>query len=243
LTAFVPDQSFAAKARFVTLSATYGAGGSVIGPLLARRLDLPFADRLIAAHDAPGASGEGLGTGEREEEPKRSFFARLAQVTSGLNFPVPRDPEVLRDHIRDQVEESIAALDAAGGAVLLGRSGQVVLARHARAYHVRLDGPPERRARRGALWEGIDAATAHARMVETDEARARYTRRLYQHDNADPSLYHLVLDVTVLAATACVELIANAAEAFWVNDDARLEEVMQQTRASLTAQQPDGDGS
>ena len=35
-------------------------------------------------------------------------------------------------------------------------------------------------------------------MIETDEARARYTRRLYQHDPADPSLYHLIVDATAV---------------------------------------------
>jgi cytidylate kinase len=108
-----------------------------------------------------------------------------------------------------------------------------VLARHPGAFHVRLDGPPERRAHRGALWEGIDLRAARARLIETDEARARYTRRLYQHDPADPTLYHVVLDVTVLSAAVCVELVAAAAEAFWGNDDARLEETMRETRASL----------
>ena len=31
----------------VALSASYGAGGSVIGPALAERLDVPFIDRAI----------------------------------------------------------------------------------------------------------------------------------------------------------------------------------------------------
>src|SRR5260221_10160053 len=31
----------------VTIAATYGAGGSVIGPAIARRLKLPFVDRAI----------------------------------------------------------------------------------------------------------------------------------------------------------------------------------------------------
>jgi cytidylate kinase len=225
---------FAADARFVTLSATYGAGGSVIGPLLARRIGLPFADRLIPARDAPVApSEEGVNEEEREQEPRRSFFARLANLNVGLNFPAPRDPDDLRDHVRDRVEQSIRELTATGGAVLLGRAGQIVLARDPHAFHVRLDGPPERRARRGALWEGIDLQTAHARMVETDEARTRYTRRLYQHDPADPSLYHLVLDATCLTAAMCVDLIATAADAYWNHDDARLEETMRETRALL----------
>jgi cytidylate kinase len=221
-----------ADARFITLSATYGAGGSVIGPLLARRVGLPFADRLIPARDAIVApSGEGVTEEERDEEPRRSFFARLANLNVGLNFPAPRNPEDLRDHVRERVEESIESLADHGGAVLLGRAGQVVLARHPQAFHVRLDGPPERRARRGALWEGIDLEAAHARMRETDEARTRYTRRLYQHDPADPALYHLVLDVTVLSAAVAVELVAAAAQAFWDNDDERLEDAVRETRA------------
>jgi cytidylate kinase len=218
----------------VTLSATYGAGGSVIGPLLAPRVGLPFADRLIPARDTPvHPSGEAVDEEEREEEPRRSFFARLANLNVALNFPAPRDPEDLRDHVRDRVEASIRELAATGGAVLLGRSGQIVLARHPRAFHVRLDGPHERRARRGALWEGIDLDSARTRMAETDEARARYTRRLYQHDPSDASLYHLVIDATVLDATTCVDMIATAANAFWINDDELLEETMRKTRLRL----------
>jgi shikimate kinase len=40
--------------RIVTLSAPFGAGGSVIGPAVAERLGIPFVDRAIpaaVAHD------------------------------------------------------------------------------------------------------------------------------------------------------------------------------------------------
>jgi shikimate kinase len=33
----------------VTIAATFGAGGSVIGPAVAKRLGLPFVDRAIPA--------------------------------------------------------------------------------------------------------------------------------------------------------------------------------------------------
>jgi cytidylate kinase len=221
-------------ARFVTVSATYGAGGSVVAPLLARRVGLPFADRLILARDAPAArSEEGVTQEELAEEPKRTFLDRLSHLNAGLNLPAPREPEVLRDHVRDQVHASFKALAAEGGAVVLGRAGQLVLAGHPGAFHVRLDGPPERRAQRGAGWEGIDHDAAVARMKETDEARARYIRRLYQRDPDDPSLYHVVLDGTVLDAQACVELLAGAAEAFWHRDEDAFPRTMEQTRALL----------
>ncbi len=52
-------------------------------------------------------------------------------------------------------------------------------------------------------------------MHETDGARSRYVQRLYGRDPADASLYHIVLDATVLAVDDVVELLALAAEAFW----------------------------
>jgi cytidylate kinase len=63
--------------------------------------------------------------------------------------------------------------------------------------------------------EGIDEATARNRMAETDRARAKYFGRLYGLDAADPELYHLVVDATVLPVEACVRLIVDAAGAFW----------------------------
>ena len=74
----VAPQPPAADARFVTLSATYGAGGSVIGPLLAPRVGLPFADRLIQRGDVPAhPSGEGV---ERKRNASRNRVRRLCVV-------------------------------------------------------------------------------------------------------------------------------------------------------------------
>jgi cytidylate kinase len=204
--------------RAVAISATYGSGGSVIAPAVAERLALPFADRLIPARGAPTPlSREQVTDEEREQEPRRSFFARLATLNAGLNLPLPGDPAVLQADVRERVEASMAELLAGDGAVILGRAAAVVLAHDPWVYHVRLDGPEERRVRRGALLEGIDETTARSRLVETDQARLRYVRRLYQRDAADPSLYHLIVDSTVLAVDDCVDLVVAAATAFWSN--------------------------
>ena len=61
-----------------------------------------------------------------------------------------------------------------------------------------------------------DAAGFRPRILaETDRARARYVQRLYGRTPDDPSLYHLVMDSTVLASEDCVEILAAAAESFW----------------------------
>jgi len=202
--------------RVVTMSATYGAAGSVVAPRLAQRLGLPFADRLIPAIDAAVAppGGEAVTAEERRQTSTGRFLARLAHVTGGLGLPVPTAQD-MADPVRRRVEASIATLVDSGGAVILGRAAAVVLAGHGRAYHVRLDGPYERRVARAMAIEGTDEATARARLDETDRARSRYVERLYNRDPADPGLYHLVVDTTVLAVDDCVDVIARAATAFW----------------------------
>jgi cytidylate kinase len=56
----------AAAPRVVAISATYGAGGTRVGPLLAERLGLPFLSRLVipgVASESGGAGASGGGAG------------------------------------------------------------------------------------------------------------------------------------------------------------------------------------
>jgi Cytidylate kinase-like family len=207
--------SAAGPARVVTVSATYGSSGSLIAPAVAARLGLPFADRLILARSGPEAEfGEHLSEEERLASRRTSFLDRLAHLTGGLGLPVPSG-EDLGDHVKEQVEGTVREIAAGDGGVILGRGAMMVLAGCPTAFHLRLDGPEDRRCARAMALEGIDEATARDRMAETDRARARYFTRLYGRDAHDPSLYHLVLDSTVLPVEVCVRLIVDAAHAFW----------------------------
>jgi cytidylate kinase len=204
------------SARVITVSATYGSSGSLIAPALATRLGLTFADRLIPARGGEPATecGEQLTEEERLASRRTSFLDRLAHLTGGLGLPVPAGDDI-GDHVREQVERSVRDIAAGAGGVILGRGAMVVLAGHPGTFHVRLDGPEERRAARAMALEGIDETTANERMAETDRARARYFNRIYGLDAADASLYHLVIDSTVLPVEVCVRMIVDAATAFW----------------------------
>jgi len=210
----------AGPARVVTVSASYGASGSLIAPAVAARLGLPFYDRLIPARDAVAAVGAEGDAGERMTDEERlaarrtSFLDRLAHLTGGLGLPVPAGEDI-GDHVREIVERSIRDIAAGSGGVILGRGAMIVLAGQPGAFHLRLDGPGERRCARAMAFEAIDEATARHRLVETDRARARYFTRLYGRDAHDPALYHLVVDSTVLPVEACVRLVVDAATAFW----------------------------
>ena len=198
------------------MSATYGCRGTIVAAQLASRVGLPFADRLIpprGSTEVPSAE-ESLTSEERDQVRGRRLLDRLVLLAPGLNMPTPGAAD-LRDQLRDRVAASIRILVEQAGAVLLGRAGAVVLANHPGVLHVRLDGPEQRRIARACAFERIDEATARDRLVETDNARSRYVQRLYSRDPADASLYHLVVDPTILSVEDVVNVLALAAEAFW----------------------------
>src|SRR5690349_21256314 len=128
----------------VTISATYGAGGSVVGPAVAERLGVPFVDRAIPT-------------------------AVAGRLAISLDEALHPDEQVLactQDEIRRCVAER--------GGVILGRAGAIVLADHPTALHVRLDGDPELRVRQAMGILGITEDEARAGLARNDQARHAY---------------------------------------------------------------------
>jgi cytidylate kinase len=205
-------------APVITVSATYGAGGSVIAPRLAADLGLPFIDRLISADASQAAvarSQEGLVEGEQEATPVGrflSYFARAAHVGTVLG---PEADLVDDQAIRERTEEPLRKVATGAPAVILGRAAAIVLRQRPRAYHVRLTGPVERRLEWASAFEHLDRDSAARRQSETDRARTAFVKRLYRIDPADVSLYHLVVDPTVLGLDSTITVIQAAARAFF----------------------------
>lgn len=202
----------------VTVSASYGAGGSLVGPEVARRLGVPFFDRAIPlevsrrlavpleaalAHEehAPGPLARLLAS-----------FAPIAALYGAAEVTPP--PDVLDENTyRAEADRVIRGLAAHGGGVLLGRAAAIVLSGHPYALHVRLDGPAPARIARAMERQAIDEQSATQAQRETDAAREAYVRGIYRTDPHDAALYHLNIDSTAVSVSACVELIVNAAQA------------------------------
>lgn len=203
----------------VTISATYGAGGSVIAPRLAERLRMQFFDRLLHNTEGQQAASivERFTDAEREQAPATGILASLANLTSVLGLPVSGADADPRRQLRRQVETSVQEVVAGGGGVILGRAAAVVLAGNPSAFNVRLMGPPERRLLQGMAIEGVAEAEGRAHQADTDKAWSKFVLRLFDKDPSDPALYHLVIDATALPLDASVDLIATAAQAFWAH--------------------------
>lgn len=205
-------------ARVITISASFGAGGSIVGPAVADRLDLPFLDRIIPATVA-GDLDVPIGQALAHDEKPSSIIARLIAKLGSTALPygatpVPgADPVVDEDVFRERTEQIIRELAAGDGGVILGRAAAIVLADRRDALHVRLDGDREGRTARVAERHGIEWDRAASLLDEADRAREAYVRHFYKADAHDARLYHLKIDSVVLSPETCVELIATAATA------------------------------
>jgi cytidylate kinase len=204
----------------VTVSATYGTGGSLIAPRLAEELHLPFIDRLLLPEGAPETtaatrSQEGLSEGEQEATPGGRFFSYFARAASVGAMMAP-DPLVDDDEaIRARSEAPLRTVQAGAPAVVLGRAAAVVLASRPRAFHIRLDGDPERRLSWACGLEGLHREAVRARLNETDKARTMFVKRLYRADPNSPALYHMHLDPTVLGLDRTVRVLVDGAQAYF----------------------------
>jgi cytidylate kinase len=212
----------------LTISASFGAGGSVVAPRLAEHFGLRFVDRLLtvdvaeeAARDQAAGEGiaaprsaERLSGDEKAASPGNRLFTYLARAASIGTITSPMVLVDSDDELREHAEESLAGIGSGGGAVILGRAGAVILASRPRAMHVRLDGPAKRRIRAAASIDGVPESAAAAHQAQTDRSRELWVKRLYRADPTDPKWYHLWLDATVFDTTSVVEIVAHAFERF-----------------------------
>jgi hypothetical protein len=206
------------RVRVLTVSATYGAGGSVIAPGVAQRLELEFFDRLIHPEEKRSVDTimERLTGEERDQAPPGRIIAGLSSLSSTIGLPVlgPDDLDP-RGQLRRQVETSVWRVANGTGGVILGRAAAVVLGGHATAFHVRVHGPTDRCLAQGMAIEELDRDRARSHQADADRSWTRFVSRLFDRDAADPNLYHLVLDSTAVPLGACIDVIATAAKAFW----------------------------
>jgi cytidylate kinase len=200
------------RIRLVTVSASYGAGGSVVAPALADRLGVPFLQRATTSVGDVGAAepcAERLTRDEAHLTPTHWLIACLtsAMPTGPTQSPPPTSHQ--DENLRRHCEEGIRQLAGTDAGVILGRGAAVVLGK-GRGFHVRLDGPPRLRVVQGAEIEGVSEDEARRHLDAADQARDTYVRRLYRADPADPRLYHLIIDSTALPLDTVTEIILSA---------------------------------
>jgi cytidylate kinase len=207
--------------RVVTISSSYGAGGSVVGPAVAEALGVPFLDRVVPARLASGSQlrpGEEAAAEERTSSLLERIVASFANLPDAFGpgappSPQPSPPGASDEELRKETEQRVRAFVAEHGAgVILGWGATVLLAD---AFHVRLGGPLQRRVEQAMRIEGVDRSEAERRQADTDRVRGQYLRRVHGRDWNSLDLYHLSLDSTCMPLDAATALVVSAAKSFF----------------------------
>ncbi len=201
----------------VTVSASYGSGGSIIAPMIAESLGVPFLDRPVAAKTTSAIDTAAHDeAAQPDEDVTQSIWSRILEALAavpdeyGTHMNVP--PGGSGAELREAAERRLSGFaNANAGGVILGYAGALVIEG---AYRVRLDGPSERRVRNGMRVENIDEATARARLNKTDRVRAGYWKRLYQRDIRDPAAYDLMIDSTLMSPETVTAVIVTAVNGY-----------------------------
>jgi hypothetical protein len=201
--------------KLVALSASYGAGGNVIGPALAERLGVPFLDRAIPVKVAEELRVEPDEVAAVEDRHGGWLERLLGGFSAGDTIAPTWLPGagLNSDDFRRETEKVLLGQCETGEGVMLGRAAAIVLRDDPRVLRVRLDGPRDARLRQAMRFGGVDEATARRALERLDRAHADYARELYGADIHDFSLYDLMLDSTRFEVDDCVDLLLGAAGA------------------------------
>jgi cytidylate kinase len=180
----------------VTISHEMGAGGSVIGMALPERLGYRYVDQEMISQAARryGCLEERL---TQLDETKPSFFERF---------------DVETRHYITVLQSAVLDMAELDNAVIMGRSGQVLLQGVAHVLRVFVRAPFDVRVRRvmkkmADQGEVVDARAAAALVRRTDQEKSGRMRYLFDVNWSDPTLYDVVINTETLSFEAGADVI------------------------------------
>lgn len=95
----------------------------------------------------------------------------------------------------------------AGNVILMGRAGQIVLAQHPQAVHVRVIAPVPLRVARVAERLAIPHEAARAQVEASDRYHQNYFKRYYKVPWDGPGLYDLIINTAKLTPADAADII------------------------------------
>ncbi|MBI3248019.1 MAG: cytidylate kinase-like family protein [Deltaproteobacteria bacterium] len=187
-------------ANMLTISHQYGSAGSRIARELGRRLDWSVWEKEIVRQIASQykVSEEYI---EAKDERVDSFIERMVGLfgmggfESAYEVPPPlwlNDAQLVR--MTKGIVEDVAKQ---GRAIIVGRAGNHILAKHPTTVHVFLLAPLSVRTERVMQTEGLTHSAAEHRITAMDKLRADYVHTFYHADWLDSHTYNLVIDTGI----------------------------------------------
>lgn len=208
----MPDSSLLSQMRAVTISREYGSGGGEIAQRLAHRLGWSLIDHEVVVQVA-----QKLGISEAEaaahDERAEGILTRILTSMQGVNpalVTVPMYQQNDENIYRDALHHVIQAAIQKGHVIIVGRGSQALLGQHRDVLHIRIVAPLKQRIAYVMRREGLNENDARERIQLKDRDRMRYLQAEHHLSSADPHLYDLTINTSILSLDHAVDLIALA---------------------------------
>ncbi|MCF8033380.1 MAG: cytidylate kinase-like family protein [Desulfarculaceae bacterium] len=190
----------------LSISRQFGAGGRTLGEMVASELGYHFLhesqlDQMAAQADQ--ANGQ--------EATQSQYHTQVVELLTSLapsNFMdrwtgAQGEDKALIESLSRVIQE----LSEAGKVVLLGRGAQFILRYRPDTVRVLLVSELEQRVNFMVQHYDMDQATARKLIAEADKKRARFLNNFYPGEPDESSLYHLVLNTSLLSISGATNLV------------------------------------
>jgi len=207
----------------ITIGRQFGAGGTSVGEMLARKLHVDLLESRIideVAHRLQLPKEEV----EAEDEQPGSLLARLLVALGSASTEPLVPPEAAawqppntdpafdtRKAVLEITQHVIEEAARTGNVVIVGRGGAYILRDFPGALHVFLRAAEAVRVKAiMARYDITSEEEARRRLKRTDENWTAYIKQVYGHDRNLASHYDLVLDTGRLGYKTSVDVIIAA---------------------------------
>ncbi len=185
----------------VTISRHFGAGGLTLGEKLCDRFGFQLVDASVTEQLAKKENVTPNWLTAMEQEATSTPLSILSTMVSrGLFYKragMPGDRAERRKYM-DFLTRIFSRMASEGGYVIVGRGAQLILKDHPRAIHLLLVAEHEKRVAFLEEHHNLTHAQAESEIHAKERERAAMASRLFEADIDDMSLYHMVLNTSLM---------------------------------------------
>lgn len=201
-----------ADTRIITISREYGSGGREIGEMVAKRLGVPFYDKVLIDMIAQES---GMAAGYVEEASEKMTTAQAFNIST-LGYysvsPIIENVQVIGEDVFIAQSRIIKELAEKESCVIVGRCADYILRERDDVLNVFVHADYDSRKKRAIDEYGIEEKKVANVIKRSDKARAKHYSFYCERKWGNVDNYHLMVDSGKLGVDKCVDLIIDASK-------------------------------
>jgi cytidylate kinase len=202
----------------ITISRQFGAGGRTLGNMISEKLNYNLVDEDIIEQVAQEAKVSPSWVKSIENEAGGTLLRYISGLGPFRKNYVDRLSEHKKGYIDGHIyvellHKIITRMAEEGDIVIIGRGGQYILKNHPQAVHILMMSDMEHRI--SFMEKQYNLSRKQATLVVEKQSKRR--KNLYRYfgreDYDDPTLYHIVLNMSKLSMDAASDVVRDLVNA------------------------------